>query len=74
MADDAPDFVFQTAQPMNDVEHHAWVRLCLDVASNGGATWYRVTQHGDRPNLVIVEAWKMEPAEKPEPAWQAWDS
>lgn len=74
MAENAPDFVFQTGKPMKEVEHHAWVRSCLQKTSDLGGSWFRVTQHGDRPNLVIVEVWKVEPAEKPEPAWQARDS
>jgi hypothetical protein len=74
MADADPDFVFQTSTPMNDVDHHAWVGGCVTEAQSRGGTWFRVTEHPDRPNLILVEVWKAEPAHKPEPRWQAKDS
>jgi len=69
-----PDIVFQTEEPMNDVQHHEYVQRCLVKARDLGATFFRVTQHEERPNLILVECWKETPANQGEPRWQAKDS
>lgn len=74
MADNVPDFVFQTSHAMNDVEHHAFVQHCLEEAKSRGGTYFRVSEHEERANLVLVECWKVEPEIKGDPAWQARDS
>ena len=69
-----PDFLFQTEEPMNDVEHHAWVSRCLREVRDRGATFFRVSQHDERPNLVLIECWRDEPEDKGAPRFRRKDS
>lgn len=66
-----PDFIFQTAEPMSDVEHHQFIQACLTEAKTQGGTFFRVTQHEDDANLILVEVWKETPQDQGEPRWQA---
>lgn len=65
-----PDYLAQTAEPMDDTERRAWIRARADDAHAAGAVQCRVSMHPDIPNLLLMEGWNERPDSEGEPRWQ----
>ena len=65
-----PDFIYQTAEPMDVSQRREWIRERYREAGNLGATWHRTSFHPDDNHLILVESWKIRPKDEGEARWQ----
>jgi hypothetical protein len=65
-----PEFIAQTGEPMTSDERRVWVRAQIEAARAQGATFFRLAQHQDAPDLLLVEGWSKQPDDQGEPRFQ----
>lgn len=65
-----PEFISQTAEPMNFGERREWFSKQAHDATKNGATFHRFAMHPEIPHLTLYEGWKMRPEDQGEPRFQ----
>jgi hypothetical protein len=64
-----PDFIAQTTEP-DAAKKTAWIREQAAQARAAGCTWQRVTSAEGDLATVIVEGWKVRPADEGRPRFK----
>lgn len=65
-----PDYLAQTAEPMDHQQRWAWCEDHARRAEEAGCTWRRYTIHQERSELLLMEGWKVRPENEGEPRFQ----
>jgi len=65
-----PEFIAQTAEPMDKEEVKVWIQVQVEAGKAQGATFFRATCHPNFPEILLVEGWSKRPNDQGEPRFQ----
>ncbi len=65
-----PDFISQTAEPMEPKQRLDWFRWRASEAAQKGATFFRFSYHPEQTDILLFEGWKIRPIYQGEPGFQ----